>query len=1193
MPRPGPLNAWSDLSTREVNRRLRDIGLVVCKSEEVLICTRCKYALQPSGQTVSKHLWEKHCIPAKERAGLYAFVQSLDLPDPNSVTKHSDGDPAHPHLLAQSGFACLRCEYRTTSQNLVKRHLSQEHGLQVSSASTDNDRYWSEVTLQSWTPNGKREFWIVGGPRDESVDLVQQSPRRKRKLSEICQAEADRVAQRGRFLREGTPYDPLLSSNWMRRTGWAQIFSGMDLRLLLKMIQSPMTTHGERVALGTLDEKEVVTHAADECRLRTVSLAIDRFFDRCEDTVRNTDHSLLCWLRSQHRGNSYKAPFELPGRIATQKRYRVLWKKIVFFCMRAHVVRTRDVSGAGLNLPFSEDAWLVIRKLWTSIPETAVYQPLTACDHAEDIESDDADEDSSQSEDSDDECDETLDTAPMQDELRNRLCRIANPYNSGTTRGQHGGRRHRVTSPANAEAPDSLFQDCVAEFCAYICTEPYRDGRAGTTIMVFIAGVLGIAQDGMSFERPKNYTSEISALLHSARLCMLEATLPWLPHANLGWGPRPSLGQVDILNQMREQYLCQGSTAPVSELLSLRAYGRVLARKDGPAFRVDWTDGGTSIKWEHGALTMTAFRALGHHAVRVVQENIDAIMGSFRPNLNLSVLRDRISEHNRGYSFVQDPTNGMKSRYLDLANSICAGPEHGLLTQKGWSLRSVRQFLRKEESLLEQIMLMMYLRGGQASRTTEFFSLRCENGASTSRGIYVHGGSIMYVTRHSKARRSTNQEFQVARYLPEGESLALATYLVYIRPLAAMIYRSAFNVEREERKFLFCSADEPGKPWQGTRMTSALRRLTREVAGLDIGVQTYRQLSIAVTEKHLAHLSSPFNRYDDKTGNARLEVAFAWQSGHRPLQRGTSYGIDAAFPDSLQPALLRVYRWASNEWHRFLDKEHDRQISLEVSTREPANTQANKRAPRKKRRAAAPLLKTISAHTRLARTHTGSETSLRTTLTWVSENEAFAPQTIPTTINLCQPSHASESNRLSQEAPVNDLQRTSGYEFVPEAGRMDSSMKTTASQSSDRHEAVQCFHHNSTHRVLICKEHGYAVASWRRHVSDFHAFAKTEIKDIGRLLQHLDVVRPENALVPPPNGPPIQHLQQSRVGFQCRGTSGKDCGQLSSRRAVIAEHCNRMHDWRSSPESRTNWNEVKIQSFCLTPGKQRWFIMDG
>jgi hypothetical protein len=49
-----------------------------------------------------------------------------------------------------------------------------------------------------------------------------------------------------------------------------------------------------------------------------------------------------------------------------------------------------------------------------------------------------------------------------------------------------------------------------------------------------------------------------------------------------------------------------------------------------------------------------------------------------------------------------------------------------------------------------------------------------------------------------------------------------------------------------------------------------------------------------------------------------LNFVFAWQSGHRPLQHGTTYGLDGAFPNQLQPALLCAYEWASTRWHEFL-----------------------------------------------------------------------------------------------------------------------------------------------------------------------------------------------------------------------------------------------------------------------------------
>ncbi len=131
-----------------------------------------------------------------------------------------------------------------------------------------------------------------------------------------------------------------------------------------------------------------------------------------------------------------------------------------------------------------------------------------------------------------------------------------------------------------------------------------------------------------------------------------------------------------------------------------------------------------------------------------------------------------------------------------------------------------------------------------------------------------------------------------------------------------MLYRACFNCAYNRRLF-FTSPESKGKPWNSSVLTKALRELTQRVCGVAFGVQVYRQLSIAVTERHIKQVSRPFDRFDDKGSKVKLKVAFAWQSGHRPLQRGMTYGINAAYPDSLQPALLRVYKWASKEWHRF------------------------------------------------------------------------------------------------------------------------------------------------------------------------------------------------------------------------------------------------------------------------------------
>jgi hypothetical protein len=134
---------------------------------------------------------------------------------------------------------------------------------------------------------------------------------------------------------------------------------------------------------------------------------------------------------------------------------------------------------------------------------------------------------------------------------------------------------------------DDRLLDAIAQFCVFLCSQPYRDGKSASTVMVYFAGVLGISRDGTTFERPSNYTPKLSAFVHMARLCALEVTLPRFPYPRLGWRARPGFNQQRTLNRAREALLCQGSEAPVGGLLSLRAYGRTVSRTDGPAFRVD------------------------------------------------------------------------------------------------------------------------------------------------------------------------------------------------------------------------------------------------------------------------------------------------------------------------------------------------------------------------------------------------------------------------------------------------------------------------------------------------------------------------------------------------------------------------------------------------------------------------------
>jgi hypothetical protein len=121
----------------------------------------------------------------------------------------------------------------------------------------------------------------------------------------------------------------------MLRTDWASVYSGVNRRLLVRLVEAP-SADGSPLRYGEFEGQHLQSSAEDELKTRSIGAAIDAFFDRCEDTVRYTDHSIRCWLRSTLSDRPYKAPFQLPSRTNTRSRYRALWRRLLYFWFRLY-----------------------------------------------------------------------------------------------------------------------------------------------------------------------------------------------------------------------------------------------------------------------------------------------------------------------------------------------------------------------------------------------------------------------------------------------------------------------------------------------------------------------------------------------------------------------------------------------------------------------------------------------------------------------------------------------------------------------------------------------------------------------------------------------------------------------------------------------------------------------------------------
>lgn len=675
--------------------------------------------------------------------------------------------------------------------------------------------------------------------------------------------------------------------------------------------------------------------------------ALDSVIDRCEDTVRCTSHNLRCWLLSSRLQSRRGIAFNLVAEKSSEIKYRRTPKQFLAFVLR--VSRMPDGSRREMmnvkikpeistqldqiwehsiwnHLDVSEGTWPAMKRQGSSVVGTysdptgdqSIDVPLNtrACqgpDRKEGVEDGETDDENVEAwELEDDEDDE--DSQSYYDDSG-----YYNDDSGGYTARTHQDLFSGVSKDSAAYEVDHFLQ-LLFQICITLSTESFLGGQPSSTLLIYFSGILGFSADGQRFQLARQYCSKLPAMIYVQRILFLEQALPLHGYGVLGLPQRPEAGQFEHFDEVRTKYMILGSQYPLAELISLRDFGRNVARTEPPAMFFHWSNDGETISHGIVQVTMNEFRKLPDYFITQAEVLCDRLMFEIQPNMDLSRVKDDITSTKSGYSFVNCPETGLESAYLDLLVHAYTAGRNGLAKDGTWSWHAVTAYLKQVSKMEEQVAGGLYTACGQTPRIRELLSLEYENGPNASCGVYVWGGYMAYVICHHKAKRVTNREFYVVRFLPVRLGHVLFKYLVYIRPMVDLLRREQLGADRRAQqrlptRLLF---QNNGRPWPTSHLTDIVTKATLELWRQKINVRTYRQLAIAITEKHVREVYTPFNRHDDCSNDADINAAFAWQSGHRPLQRGITYGLDGAYPSRLQPSLLRCYEWASVRWHEFL-----------------------------------------------------------------------------------------------------------------------------------------------------------------------------------------------------------------------------------------------------------------------------------
>ncbi|KAH7129646.1 hypothetical protein B0J13DRAFT_588495 [Dactylonectria estremocensis] len=283
-------------------------------------------------------------------------------------------------------------------------------------------------------------------------------------------------------------------------------------------------TSGQRFWLGDHDGKELYSSVGDECKLASITAALDRLFDCCADTVRYTDVSVRRWLRGRFLHCLYKAPFELIIRPTSERQYRnKLWTDLIWD-------EQRIIDQADAEYPYNEDIV-------------------------------------SESEES--ECEDTDDEAGDGEEIP-----VYAEDNSDQSEDESVLSEGSYSPMAG---PNDPHADIILRFYYDMATEDFEDRRSSSSLLIYFSAIRGLSRSsGNEYLRPARFTPILAALIYCARLVILETVLPRFPHLYTGIPARPLFGYLKALNAIRVEKMCDGTMSPLGEFLSLLAYGRAL-----------------------------------------------------------------------------------------------------------------------------------------------------------------------------------------------------------------------------------------------------------------------------------------------------------------------------------------------------------------------------------------------------------------------------------------------------------------------------------------------------------------------------------------------------------------------------------------------------------------------------------------
>jgi hypothetical protein len=862
---------------------LENIEGTLCYLREykVLVCREHGTGIQ----NLNVHLRDHHTVAREERKRIVEHYQywwikkpgDVELPPPLGPPIEELGEPL-------DGLQCTTggCEFTTINVDGLRKHCKAKHGQLWKG---DTSALFRKVKVQTFFRDGgqRRYFVVEAGVNGASsstaarniADVVgtrlaewEVTTRAYEEQAQVMDAEAAKTDKTG----------------WFKRTGWLEHLAKRNLVHLAHQIRLP-------------DQDEVKLQRA----AKLVELLVERSVAGLCTLARETRR----WLRSAKRQEVDQRPMARLQNPESQARYAGYMVRFVCYFLRIVADEQSRMARSG----GSEDG-------------------------GSDIGSEQADDEdvldngssgtgsTGSNSDSDGDSDRNSRRCRRRGRMKETdLMKDARElFNWKGTQKELAVALWEMLDDEDDDGLDAQLEALLDALASFIF-ESVGDQPFSSGLIHFLA-VLGIDAEANRLRTAKNYSYMLAGVVYCIRVLAVEKLLP------AGGRDEQTDGDRERFLHARDKYLADGSYSPMSEAISLLAYGKYIAMTAGNSGNAYWSKDKKIFYLNGRPIYISRFCKMAQDMVAKAEqmlweELLWVAKAEDRFAVELERIVDDVTFTRRGMSFVTQRDNGLADK-LGWMLTRAEQSEQGRSLQSSdgkWDVKRVKRYLRQVDRFLTLLMVCVHMTSGQPGRGSEVTTMRHRNGLLQDRNIFVVDGQVMTVVRYHKSQSQWDKPKVVPRFLPPRLGQVMVLYLAYLRPfqeyLTVQVLGGGFSD--------YVWADEQG-PWGTDRLTRALRRETGKRLGVELHTLDYRHTAVGIGRVVVGESFS--KGYQDEVGEVEEaevddegEDLVELQSARTTAMGVGNYSVPIDIVKHLSVRSIEAFRLLSTLWHRFLGLE--------------------------------------------------------------------------------------------------------------------------------------------------------------------------------------------------------------------------------------------------------------------------------